>query len=908
MNFVPVLSLFLVSTAAVRLVYLIVLRGQARLRGPTVNAMLSAGGVLGAGVWCGHLLMLWRHGLPWTPLAEGLTAGSMVLIGVAYVMIQARFAAARALWRSLILVLVLGVMLGVGLFNAGRLTYPPDSAQILLTALLGAWLIAALSINFEPIPDGRSISPLLVRSAGMGLAITVLQVVSQQFLANESSGSVTSASDVYANVIFLLVLGAGLLLTFQLRRVRALNLILKDQSLELRRERDYHLALLESLNDHIVITDAAGQLIGSNESAARLHAQVKTGTFADTWAADHQLYSPDFSRLLKTDEIPLYRALQGHAVDGLLIGVKSGNDQLLMSCRGSAIRDDDNHIVGAIVAMNDVTTRERTAEALQESYRQYSDVIDNINEGLILTDTRGRITLMNTRARELLGLSATSAPRTLQELTQAVVLRGLYGDPEALLSHPYSQVLAGQTSVGEDTSEIVRQDGASLWLHTRVQGIYQDQQLTGTLCVLNDLTDRIQLREQLQRQTLYSPLTNLPTRPQFAVLAAQQMERAPWMVVAVQCPTILELRQSGATKLADALAVCLCRQLTAAFPHAGAQGQIDDLTFLLLLPSGSSIMLDGLAGPHHLLGEQVIARWKAGTALWDGYKPVEEVIEHSVAAASAAQDSAVEPYQDALQVQSRRERHVDVRLRRALATSDFTVAFQPIVDLATGRTRKAEALVRWTDAELGNVPPDQFITRAEQLGQIQVISDLVIRQAIIEAKRASRLLGQPVRISVNLSPLEINAPTFMSRIHQLLEQDAGAAELLTFEVTESAVLSSMSRVLETLQSLRTLGFQLALDDFGTGYSALSMLRTLPFDQLKLDRSFIWGIETDERHLMLTRSIVALAAELNLDVVAEGIENVEQQLLLQTMNCTYGQGYLYSRPVPLIDWISLNPQK
>jgi len=158
---------------------------------------------------------------------------------------------------------------------------------------------------------------------------------------------------------------------------------------------------------------------------------------------------------------------------------------------------------------------------------------------------------------------------------------------------------------------------------------------------------------------------------------------------------------------------------------------------------------------------------------------------------------------------------------------------------------------------------------------------------------------------VNLSPLEINAPSFMARIRQLLAGEADAAQRLTFEVTESAVLSSMSSVVETLRELRALGFQLALDDFGTGYSALSMLRTLPFDQLKLDRSFIWGIETDERHHMLTRSIVALAAELKLDVVAEGIENAEQQALLRSMQCRYGQGYLYSRPVPLIDWLALN---
>ncbi len=340
----------------------------------------------------------------------------------------------------------------------------------------------------------------------MGMAITVLQVVSQRFLLSGRSDPVTTSSEVSANVVLLLILGTGLLMTLQLRRVRALNV-------ELQRERDYHVALLESLNDHIVITDATGQLIGNNANAARLHREVKTGTSFDTWAADHQLHTPDFLRLLETDEIPLYRALQGEVVDGLLIGVKSGEEEHLMSCRGSAIRGDDNRIIGAIVAMNDVTTQERTSRALQASYKQYEDVVSAINEGLILMDTAGRVTFMNARASELIGLVAEDAPQTIQDVASRLTLQGPYSDPEVLKSHPYYQVLAGHTSVGESTSEVTRRDGVTLWLHTRVQGIYHDQQLTGTLCVLNDLTDRVQLREQLQRQAAYSPLTNLPDPP-----------------------------------------------------------------------------------------------------------------------------------------------------------------------------------------------------------------------------------------------------------------------------------------------------------------------------------------------------------------------------------------------------------
>lgn len=898
------LLVFLITVGAVRLMYLILFHWHATGRLGT-RAALSAGSVLGLGIWSGQVLMFRTQGVTLTPLAEGFTALSLMLTGVAYVMTQIRFPGTGALWRALLLVLLTSAMLAVGLYNAGQLALPPGGAPVLLTALLGAWLVAALALNFEPVVDARRLSPLVIRSAGLALAITALQLASQRLIAG-GSGRVIASADVTVNLTLLLLLSTGLLVTLQVRRVRSLNRALRQQAVELRRERDYHVALLSSLNDHIVITDAAGHLIGNNENAARLHTQVKTGTSVDSWAADHQLYLPDFSRLLETGEIPLYRALQGDAVDGTLIGVKSGGEHLLMACRGSAIRDEDDRIIGAVVAMNDVTVREHTLAAIKDAARLQADVIGAINDGLVLTDPHGRITVMNARIRDLLGVGATSAPQTIEDLMRHVELQGPYGAQDARPSHPYYQVLAGHASVGESTSEVVRRDGTAVWLTNRVQGIYHDQRLTGVLCVISDLTDRVQLREQLQRQALYSPLTNLPNRQQFAVLAAQENSRVPCLVLAIQCPTILQLRQSGAVNLADALAVCFSRHVTTLFPEAAALGQQDDLTFFALLPPDAPLGLERLAGPHALLGEQVTAQWKAGSALWQGYDPADVTVEHAILAASAAPTGQIEPYHESLQVRSRQDRHLDLRLRRALAHADFTVAFQPIRDFSSGRVVKAEALVRWIDDELGFVPPDQFISRAEQMGQIQVISDLVIERALEEARRASGLLGQDVRIAVNLSPLELNTDAFMRRITALVHLAPDAPRRLTFEITESAVLSTMSSVMETLRTLRALGFQIALDDFGTGYSALSMLRSLPLDQVKLDRTFIWGIETDARHLMLTRSIVTLAHDLNLDVVAEGIENAEQASLLLAMRCTYGQGYLYSRPVPVVDWLALNP--
>ena len=289
-------SLFLISAGAVRIVYWILFHWHAIRGNLGARAALSAGSVLGLGIWSGQFLMFRAQGVALNPLAEGFTALSLMLISVAYVMTQIRFPTAGALWRALLLILLTSAMLVVGLFNADQLILTPEATQILLAALLGAWLVAALAVNFEPIVDARRLSPLVIRSVGLGLAITVLQIASQRLIAGGPNRVVASSADVTANVILLLLLSTGLLVTLQVRRVRSLNQALQQQAVELRRERDYHVALLESLNDHVVVTDAAGHLIGNNENAARLHTEVKTGTSVDSWAADHQLYAPDFSR------------------------------------------------------------------------------------------------------------------------------------------------------------------------------------------------------------------------------------------------------------------------------------------------------------------------------------------------------------------------------------------------------------------------------------------------------------------------------------------------------------------------------------------------------------------------------------------------------------------------------------
>ena len=237
-------------------------------------------------------------------------------------------------------------------------------------------------------------------------------------------------------------------------------------------------------------------------------------------------------------------------------------------------------------------------------------------------------------------------------------------------------------------------------------------------------------------------------------------------------------------------------------------------------------------------------------------------------------------------------------LAAAVAASRIAVHFQPIVELCSGDVVGVEALARWTHPELGAVPPLEFITVAEQHGLIGALGEHVLRAACAQLTALRRQSGRQLRLGVNVSGLELCDPGYPGRVAVVLEETGWPAEELVLEVTESLLEADSEVAVATLHALRALGIRIALDDFGTGYSSFSRLDTLPVDVLKVDSSFTATITSSVRRAQMLRSIVGLAGALGLDVVAEGIESAEQDDLLRSVGCTFGQGWLHGRPMPL----------
>jgi diguanylate cyclase (GGDEF)-like protein len=267
-----------------------------------------------------------------------------------------------------------------------------------------------------------------------------------------------------------------------------------------------------------------------------------------------------------------------------------------------------------------------------------------------------------------------------------------------------------------------------------------------------------------------------------------------------------------------------------------------------------------------------------------------------VALLAAHSSGGVATYHPVLDQQSLRRLQLGTELETAMAEGQITVVFQPIVDTRTADIVSVETLVRWAHPRYGNIPPDDFISLAEQIGRIGPLTDYVLDRAL---DRCRRWLDQDIALSVavNLSARCLAEPDLVARVRGALRHHGVPGELLTLELTEGSVVDDTVRNGTVLADLHALGLRLSMDDFGTGYSSLSQLRQLPIDELKIDKSFVLGMSTSQNESFIARSIVELAHNLGLRVVAEGVEDEATRDLLAQMGCDKLQGFLVSRPLP-----------
>jgi EAL domain-containing protein (putative c-di-GMP-specific phosphodiesterase class I) len=235
-------------------------------------------------------------------------------------------------------------------------------------------------------------------------------------------------------------------------------------------------------------------------------------------------------------------------------------------------------------------------------------------------------------------------------------------------------------------------------------------------------------------------------------------------------------------------------------------------------------------------------------------------------------------------------------LRHAVERGELFLRYQPVSDVSSGQVVGAEALLRWEHPQRGTLDPESFIPLAEETGLIVPLGEWVLREACLQAKTWHDA-GLPIRIGVNLSVRQLHHKDLIRLVTSVLDESGIAPEMLQLEITEGDVMSNVEFIIGVLHGLRAMGVGISVDDFGTGYSSLSYLKRFPIDSVKIDRSFVRDLATDPSDAAIVTTVIAMARNLSLRVVAEGVETNEQLEFLRLRNCDEYQGYLISRPVP-----------
>jgi diguanylate cyclase (GGDEF)-like protein len=460
-------------------------------------------------------------------------------------------------------------------------------------------------------------------------------------------------------------------------------------------------------------------------------------------------------------------------------------------------------------------------------------------------------------------------------------------------------------------TRLVRVDGVEVEVEVLARPLKWRSRPLRVLAV-RDISERKEAAARIAHLAYHDALTGLPNRAVFADHLARTIEAAreggqPMAVLCIDLDGFKAVNDIFGHPIGDALLIEAAQRLRAAARGNELVARLGGDEFALVQVGGAQPQHAGLLAerliaaisePFALGGQVVRVSCSIGIALFpaDACGPADLVKNADMALyrAKAEGRGVTRFYEMAMDEALRQRRQLEADLRQAIDRDELEVHYQPLADLESGRILGFEALARWTHKELGAIPPITFIPLAEESGFIVPLGAWVLSRACAEAAG----WNPPLKVSVNLSPVQFLHGDLAAEVEQVLAETGLAAERLELEITEGLLIKDADAALAILRRLKALGVQISMDDFGTGYSSLSYFRMFPFDKVKIDQSFVRDMIGNAQALAIVRSVIGLGQGLGMPVVAEGVETGEQLAALQAEGCSQVQGYWISRPGPI----------
>jgi len=578
---------------------------------------------------------------------------------------------------------------------------------------------------------------------------------------------------------------------------------------------------------------------------------------------------------------------------------------VILETQISILRDESGEVDGTLITCRDVTQRRN----IEQEARTASEVFDNSSEAIMVTNAVGSISKINKAFLSLTGFEAHqiigSNPSML--LAPDIKLEVLNNISDALIVEGYWQ--------GELTYRNKRGEIRPSW--TGITAIKDDLgQVQSNIIISSDIVDRKITEARIERLAYFDPLTGLPNRSQMHETLEKFMQEEDQLLALlfIDLDRFKPINDTMGHPVGDQVLKEVAQRLAASIREQDLVARIGGDEFTVIMPGLSDLeeameeaidvsemILHQMMQPFVIEDHQLYLSASVGVAMFpenaisgmDLLRNADTAMYH----AKAMGKNNFQFYAEEMNIKAMERLELENNLHLALRRNEFELCFQAQWDIKENKLCGIETLLRWRRPNHGIVGPDKFIPIIEETGLIVPIGEWVLRAAceqIIDWQETGYTVP---KVAVNLSARQFKDTEMLDRICRIVNETGVDPELIELELTESILMDDVDRTLAVLNEARNMGFGLSIDDFGTGYSSLSYLKQFPVNNLKIDQSFIRNLPYNQEDGQITRTIVAMANNLGLGVIAEGVETQEQRQFLEEIGCYKVQGYMYSHPVP-----------